>query len=232
LGNVLKILPIKSEVKNIKDPKIVIVGASYKTDTSDTRESPAAEVIKILKQTSMGISHFDPLVDKPKKKCKCSSSSFEGENDVMDTWATSSVTPQIILNWAKDGVYDLEFKKLYPCSLRPQAHDIIRTWAFYTVVKGIYHNDEVPWKNIVISGHVLDPKGEAMHKSKGNVIEPAQVLDKFSADALRFWAAGSKLGDDLRYLEKDLLTGQRTINKLWNAYKFCKSHFGNYKLKK
>ena len=174
----------------------------------------------------------DPLVDKPKKKCKCSSSSFEGENDVMDTWATSSVTPQIILNWAKDGVYDLEFKKLYPCSLRPQAHDIIRTWAFYTVVKGIYHNDEVPWKNIVISGHVLDPKGEAMHKSKGNVIEPAQVLDKFSADALRFWAAGSKLGDDLRYLEKDLLTGQRTINKLWNAYKFCKSHFGNYKLKK
>ncbi len=175
---------------------------------------------------------IDPLVDKPKKKCKCGSNEFEGEKDVMDTWATSSVTPEIIFNWTKDGVYDFDFKKIYPCSLRPQAHDIIRTWAFYTIVKGIYHTGKNPWQNIVISGHALDPKGEAMHKSKGNVVEPAEVLNKYPADALRFWAAGSKLGDDLRYLEKDLTTGQKTVNKLWNAVRFAKLHLGNYKLKK
>ncbi|HIH15437.1 MAG TPA: class I tRNA ligase family protein, partial [Nanoarchaeota archaeon] len=116
-----------------------------------------------------------------------------------------------------------------PCSLRPQAHDIIRTWAFYTIVKGIYHQNEIPWKDVVISGHVLDPKGEAMHKSKGNTVEPREVLVKYPADALRFWAAGSKLGDDLRYLEKDLLTGQKTVTKLWNAAKFSFSHLEDYK---
>jgi len=172
----------------------------------------------------------DPLVDKPTKKCTCGSSEFVGENDVMDTWATSSVTPQIILNWANDKGYDVSMK-MYPLSLRPQAHDIIRTWAFYTIVKGIYHQNEIPWKNVVVSGHVLDPRGEAMHKSKGNVIEPATVLSKYPADALRFWAASSKLGDDLRYLEKDLVTGQKTITKLWNAAKFSFSHLEDFKAK-
>ncbi|MBI2148049.1 valine--tRNA ligase [Candidatus Woesearchaeota archaeon] len=174
----------------------------------------------------------DPLVDKPKKKCKCGSNNFDGEQDVMDTWNTSSVTPQIILNWTGDNFYDFDFEKIFPCSLRAQAHDIIRTWAFYTIVKSIYHHNEIPWKDIVISGHVLDPKGQAMHKSKGNVVEPAQVLSKYPADALRFWAAGSKLGDDLRYLEKDLATGYKTITKLWNAASFVKKHFENYKLRK
>ncbi|MBS3167791.1 valine--tRNA ligase [Candidatus Woesearchaeota archaeon] len=174
----------------------------------------------------------DPLNDKPKTKCKCGNNEFEAEKDVMDTWATSSVTPQIILNWVKDNVYDFDFDKMYPCSLRPQAHDIIRTWAFYTIVKGLYHHNKLPWKDIVISGHVLDPKGQAMHKSKGNAIEPAEVLDKYGADALRFWAAGSKLGDDLRYLEKELSTGQRTVTKLWNSFNFARQHLDNYKLKK
>jgi len=162
---------------------------------------------------------IDPIAKKPSKKCKCGSSEFTAENDVMDTWATSSVSPQIILNWAKDKDFDASME-MYPCSLRPQAHDIIRTWAFYTIVKGIYHENKVPWKEITISGHVLDPKGEAMHKSKGNAVEPAIVLEKYSADALRFWAAGSKLGDDMRYLEKDLMTGQKTVTKLWNSSKF------------
>ncbi len=170
----------------------------------------------------------DPLTNKPKNKCKCGSDNFEGEKDVMDTWATSSVTPEIILNWVNDPGYNLDFKKMHPLSLRPQAHDIIRTWAFYTIVKSIYHHNEIPWKNIIISGHVLDPKGEAMHKSKGNAVEPAGVLEKYGADAMRFWAAGSKLGEDLRYLEKDLVTGQKTITKLWNASKFCSMHLENY----
>jgi len=175
---------------------------------------------------------LDPLSVKPKQKCKCGSNEFQGEIDVMDTWATSSVTPQIILNWTKDNFYNLEFEKMYPCSLRAQSHDIIRTWAFYTIIKGIYHHNKLPWKDIVISGHVLDPKGEAMHKSKGNVVEPSQVLEKYPADALRFWAAGSKLGDDLRYLEKDLATGQRTITKLLNAFKFTKINLETYNPKK
>ena len=174
---------------------------------------------------------IEPLSIKPKGKCKCGSTEFEGEMDVMDTWATSSVTPQIILNWAKDNTSKLEFEKMYPCSLRPQAHDIIRTWAFYTIVKGVYHNNQAPWKDIVISGHVLDPKGEAMHKSKGNTVEPGVVLEKYPADALRFWAAGSRLGDDLRYLDKDLATGQKTITKLWNAFNFTQITLENYKFK-
>jgi len=163
----------------------------------------------------------DPLKDKPSKKCDCGSDEFEIEKDVMDTWATSSTTPEIISNWVEDKNYGVDFKEIFPTSLRPQAHDIIRTWAFYTIVKSIYHFNQVPWENIVISGHVLDPKGESMHKSKGNAIEPKSVLDKYPADALRFWAASSKLGEDLRYLEKDLVTGQKTILKLLNATNFC-----------
>src|SRR3989344_707677 len=165
----------------------------------------------------------DPLFSKPKKKCKCGNKEFIGESDVRDTWATSSVSPHISLHFIKEkkGPYaNVSFNKMYPMSLRPQAHDIIRTWAFYTIVKGLYHNKDLPWQDIVISGHVLDPKGDAMHKSKGNVIEPKTVLDKYGADALRFWASSSRLGEDLRYMEKDLVSGQRFVTKLWNASKF------------
>ena len=87
----------------------------------------------------------------------------------MDTWATSSVTPQIALNWVDDK-YEINFKKMYPMSLRVQAHDIISTWATYTIIKGIYHHKKIPWKNIVISGHMLDSHGRKMSKSLGNVI--------------------------------------------------------------
>jgi len=148
------------------------------------------------------------------------------EEDVMDTWMISSVTPQIALDWVGDSKNKM--KRLYPMSMRPQAHDIIRTWAFYTITKGIYHHDQVPWKDIVISGHVLDPKGNKMSKSRGNAVEPQGVIGKYSADALRFWAAGVKLGDDLPYMEKDIQTGQKTVTKLWNATKFCIMHLKDY----
>ncbi len=175
----------------------------------------------------------DPLISKPKVKCSCGSDEFQGEIDVMDTWATSSMSPQIITNWVGDkGFDDIDFKTMYPNALRPQAHDIIRTWAFYTIVKGIYNNNQVPWKDIVISGYVLDPKGEKMSKSKENTVEPAQVLAKYPADALRFAAAGAKLGEDIRYQEKDLLTGQKTITKLWNASKFAFMQLEDFKGKK
>ncbi len=160
---------------------------------------------------------IDPLNEKV--KCKCSGSGL-AEKDVMDTWATSSLTPQIVLNWSEKN----NLMRYYPMSLRPQAHDIIRTWAFYTIVKSLYHHNQVPWKDIIISGHVLDSKGESMHKSKGNVIEPASVLHKYGADSLRYWAASSKLGEDIRYLEKDLVTAHKLLVKLWNASKFSIMH--------
>ncbi|HLC73395.1 MAG TPA: valine--tRNA ligase [Candidatus Nanoarchaeia archaeon] len=171
----------------------------------------------------------DPLKDKPVKKCKCGTTDFVAEEDVFDTWFTSSLTPEILLNWVNDKGWKTNFQKMSPMSLRPNAHDIIRTWDFYTIVKSMHHHNNVPWKNVIISGHTLDPKGESMHKSKGNTIEPNEVLDKYGADALRFWAASSKLGEDLQYLEKDLVTGQKTVNKLWNASKFVLMNLEDYK---
>jgi valyl-tRNA synthetase len=176
-----------------------------------------------------------PSNSKPLVKCKCGSNSFVAEEDVLDTWATSSCTPQIVLDWVKDkkGTYeDVDFGKMYPMSMRPQAHDIIRTWAFYTIVKGIYHEKKIPWKDIVISGFVLDPSRMKMSKSKGNAIHPQDVLDKYGADALRYWASGSGLGNDFAYREDDILTGVKTITKLWNASKFALMHLEDFDGKK
>lgn len=169
----------------------------------------------------------DPQLHSPKKACSCGSKEFIGETDVLDTWATSSLTPDIAGNWKDQGEYDYKSVEL-PFSLRPQAHDIIRTWLFYTLVKSWYHHHRVPWKQVMISGHALDTQGRKMSKSLGNIIEPQLMIQKYSADALRFWAAGSKLGEDLPFMEKDLLTGQKCINKLWNASKFNLLHLDDY----
>ncbi|MFA5084569.1 MAG: valine--tRNA ligase, partial [Candidatus Paceibacterota bacterium] len=158
----------------------------------------------------------NPLKDKPKSKCSCGSGDFYPDKDVFDTWFTSSLTPEIVLKWTEDK----DFAKNLPEDLRPQGYEIIRTWAFYTIVKSIYHFKSIPWKNIMVNGMILDAKGKAMHKSAGNAIEPSEALEKFSADAMRFWAASSKLGEDIPYQEKELVSGQKTITKLWNAAKF------------
>jgi len=115
-----------------------------------------------------------------------------------------------------------------PYSLRPQAHDIIRTWAFYTIVKSLYHASSIPWEDISISGFVT-LSGEKMSKSKGNVIKPQDVMERFGSDALRSWAASSKLGEDINYQEKDLVTGKKFVTKLLNASRFV---FMNLKYKK
>ncbi|RME77342.1 valine--tRNA ligase, partial [Candidatus Woesearchaeota archaeon] len=167
----------------------------------------------------------DPLSSRPKHYT--GTSELVPETDVMDTWATSSVTPQIITNWADKGGYDLTPDQ-FPTSMRPQAHDIIRTWAFYTIVKALYNNADIPWKDIVISGHVLDPKGNKMSKSKGNVVDPRIILEKYGADALRFWTASSKLGDDIPFQEKDVQTGKKTVTKLANASNFVLMHLEDY----
>jgi valyl-tRNA synthetase len=158
----------------------------------------------------------DPLKDSPRKKCKCGSTEFIPEKDVMDTWATSSLTPLINANWNGKKFNE----KIFPMNLRPQGHDIITFWAFNTIVKSLLHTKKLPWKNIMISGWGLDSKGKKMSKSKGNIITPQEIIEKYSADALRYWASTINLGYDAPFKEKDVQTGQKLITKLWNASKF------------
>ncbi len=164
---------------------------------------------------------IDPI--QVKKICHKCKKEAKPENKVLDTWATSSLTPQIISNLAK-GIS-------LPLSLRPQAHDIIRTWAFYTIVRSYLHGNKLPWKDIIISGFVK-LEGEKMSKSKGNVISPKNVINEFGADTLRFAAANSKLGEDLNYQEKDLIAGKRFIIKLLNASRFVFMNLKDYNGKK
>lgn len=165
----------------------------------------------------------DPLKDLPKGYTR---DQVIPEKDIMDTWATSSLTPQIATEGFKDHAV---YEKLQQLSLRHQAHDIISFWLFNTVVRSHLHHDRLPWKDVMISGWALDPHGKKMSKSKGNVVEPKVMIDKYSADSLRYWTAGSKLGDDLPFQEKDLLTGQKFTTKIWNASKFAFMHLEDYK---
>ncbi|MFH1399183.1 MAG: valine--tRNA ligase [Candidatus Woesearchaeota archaeon] len=173
----------------------------------------------------------DPVEDKPPvSKCEvCGCSELIAEKDVLDTWATSSLSPQLAVELFKG---DKVYAKLFPMDLRPQAHDIITFWLFNTMVKSQLHYNVNPWKNVMISGFALDPHGKKMSKSKGNTVEPQVVIEKFSADCLRFWAAGSKLGEDLPFQEKDLVTGKKMITKLWNAFRFVHMHLGDFDHKK
>jgi valyl-tRNA synthetase len=155
----------------------------------------------------------DPREQKYKGKCSCGSSKIEPEMDVMDTWMISSCTPEINADWGGKK----ERKNFLPMSLRPNAHDIIRTWDFYTIVKGYYHRRALPWMDVMISGHGQDPHGRKMSKSKDNFVVAQDVIKKYSADAFRFWAASVTLGEDLPYQEKELVAGQKFITKLWNA---------------
>lgn len=169
----------------------------------------------------------DPTTTNPKGSCKkCKGTSFIPEKDVLDTWATSSLTPQIAGKWGKDKEL---FGKVFPMSLRSNGHDIITFWLFNTVVKSYLHEGKLPWKDVMINGFVLDPQGNKMSKSKGNVIDPLQQMQKFSADALRWWAASTKLGDDNPFQEKELVAGTRMITKLCNAAKFASLHMVNHK---
>ena len=101
-------------------------------------------------------------------------------------------------------------------NLRPQAHDIISTWLFYTVVRSNYHFEKIPWKEVMISGHVLDAEGRKMSKSLGNVVAPQEILEKYGADALRFWAAGRSLGQNINFSEEEIQAGKKFLTKLWN----------------
>ncbi len=164
---------------------------------------------------------------------KCSSKNITPDTDVMDTWNTSSLTPQICYNLfnkqSKSVFVDPEVKEFIPMSMRPQAHDIIRTWAFDTIVKSWMHFKQKPWKDIIISGHVLSSAHEKISKSKGNEsITPENLLSRYPADAIRFWTASGSLGQDTSFSEEQIKIGQRLIVKLWNAFRFGFEHLQNF----
>ena len=170
----------------------------------------------------------NPLSDKPYiEKCpKCGCLEFDAETDVMDTWATSSVTPLINMRYGeKDNYEDM----LKPMSLRSNASEIIRTWDFYTIVKSFYHFGTRPWDNVMISGFVMANKGEKISKSKGNSKEePIDLIKTHSADVIRYWAGSGRLGTDIVFSEETLLRGKKLVNKIWNVSKFIEMHLADY----
>ena len=171
----------------------------------------------------------DPTVQKLKKKCKCGCTDFIPETDVFDTWMTSSMSPEIAIRWLEK---PKQFKNMFPLSLRPQSHDIIRTWAFYTILKAYLHFKEIPWKDIAIGTYVLDPRGRGMHKSLGNVVWTEDLLSKYNVDVVRYWVGTATFGEDLPFNEKDFVAGKRFLTKLWNASKFALLHLSKGKAKK
>lgn len=168
---------------------------------------------------------INPMTQQPSSKCSCGSDQFRPETAVLDTWATSSVTPLINKLWKTEKERDF-----FPMSLRTQAHEIIRTWAFYTIVKSVEHGYDIPWQDMMICGFVLSKPGEKISKSKSNAkASPEALIETHSADALRYWVANTKLGTDTFFDENELKISKRFLNKLWNASKFATMMLKDFK---
>jgi valyl-tRNA synthetase len=170
----------------------------------------------------------EPFEHQPDAPCpQCGGTSFAPEQDVMDTWATSSLTPQIVGQWLGDPEL---YRRVFPFSLRPQAHEIIRTWAFYTIAKSHHHFGALPWKEVAISGWGLAPEGAGkISKSKGGgPVAPMAMIEKYSADAVRYWAASTSFGKDSVISEDKVQAGAKLVTKLWNVAQFSQRFLEGY----
>ena len=183
--------------------------------------------VKFAKKEDLPVN---PLIDNPTSPCECGCNEFIPEKDIMDTWQTSSVTPLLNMKYGeKDNYEDI----LKPMSLRCNAHDIIRTWDFYSIVKSYYNFGIKPWDNVMISGFVMANKGEKISKSKNNSkMEPFELLETYGADIVRYWAGSGKLGTDIVFNDETFLRGKKLINKIWNVSKFIEMHLSDYEDKK
>jgi len=162
---------------------------------------------------------IDPTIDKPDHACSCGCNSFTAETDVLDTWMDSSITPLTIAGWPNDG-----WENVYPSTLRPQGHDIIRTWAFYTTLRCHALTGQKPFDELVINGMVFGEDGHKMSKSLGNVIPPEEVIGEYGADALRLWSSNSVPGSDVPFAWKDIKYAYKFLRKFWNAFRFISMH--------
>jgi valyl-tRNA synthetase len=168
--------------------------------------------------------YVDPLIDPPPvKECPVCHESLKGSEEVFDTWMDSSISPLFNTFYDRD---EKLFSKMYPMSLRPQGQDIIRTWAYYSLLRGNLLTGENPWKSIMVDGNIMAPDGRPMHASWGNVVDPNVLLDKFGADAFRYFTASCSLGEDTAFRERDLVRGQRLMNKIFNLVSFLEFYKG------
>jgi valyl-tRNA synthetase len=168
----------------------------------------------------------DPTTDTPpgfREDQRDRPGGFRADPDIFDTWFTSSMTPQINSHWQLDPA---RHAALFPADVRPQAHDIIRTWAFYTIAKAHLHEDTIPWRHAAISGWILDPERKKMSKSKGNIVTPIPLIEQHGADAIRYWAGCARLGVDTALDEQAYRVGRRLATKIWNAGKFVLGQTG------
>jgi valyl-tRNA synthetase len=160
----------------------------------------------------------DPTLTKPKHPCpKCGNTAFTGEEDVLDTWMDSSISVLNVTGWNGTGM-----PPFFPAQIRPQGHDIIRTWAFYTILRSVALTGSKPWNEILVNGMVLGEDGFKMSKSRGNIIVPEEILVKYGADALRQWGAmGAATGSDIMFNWNDVVAASRFQTKMWNITKFA-----------
>ena len=142
---------------------------------------------------------------------------FTGDPDVLDTWATSSLSPHIASKWEES---DTLFSQVFPMDMRPQGHDIIRTWLFSSMVRSHHEHQEIPWQHAALSGWILDPDRKKMSKSKGNVVTPMALFESYGTDAVRYWAASARPGVDTAFSEDQMKVGRKLANKLLNITRF------------